>query len=634
MEHSVVQPGEIHSPFQWVVTDAAARAAITPEGATDVHKVCLQLDTGAEWRLSGIGPNTWVEIVARAAPHEHDEAYAPLTHATNAANPHSVTKAQVGLGNADNTSDADKPVSTAQQIALDSKQSTLISGTSIMTLNGVSILNAGDLQVGGGIGAATTLFLNNSVAFADNFTLTPTPTGLPETNKSAVCNSGVAGGVGFIERYVSDPLGGLSIEGGIWRFNTYASATSNTGLNRVTTRVNKRSEVVGVTVTMTGAGLTRTLTATGGTPFIAGHATASVLTAALVELPTQTAWVSGYTSPTQVTITLTDSGFGNVTDVSLNAIYTLLFSVTTGDITGATAALYLVESTQPAFACVPSDRLVLAYFGVTDSGSNRSIGIYYDGQTHYSNTETPIAQRHNQLGGLNEGEYLHLSSADKTKLDGIATGAQVNVATNIAQGTRTTTTVPITSSTGTGATLGAATTSLAGVMSSADKTKLDGVATSANNYTHPANHAPSIITQDTNNRFVTDAEKATWNGKATPSDITTAINNLVDASPGTLDTLNELAAALGDDPNFATTMTNALAAKAPLASPTFTGTVGGITAAMVGLGNVDNTSDANKPVSTAQATANSAVQTAAATDASTKANAVLAELNSKLWIGI
>ena len=40
--------------------------------------------------------------------------------------------------------------------------------------------------------------------------------------------------------------------------------------------------------------------------------------------------------------------------------------------------------------------------------------------------------------------------------------------------------------------------------------------------------------------------------------------------------------------------------KAPLASPTFTGTVSGITKAMVGLGNVDNTSDTDKPVSTAQ----------------------------------
>lgn len=42
---------------------------------------------------------------------------------------------------------------------------------------------------------------------------------------------------------------------------------------------------------------------------------------------------------------------------------------------------------------------------------------------------------------------------------------------------------------------------------------------------------------------------------------------------------------------------------APKASPTFTGTVSGISKTMVGLGNVDNTSDADKPVSTAQATA-------------------------------
>lgn len=42
-----------------------------------------------------------------------------------------------------------------------------------------------------------------------------------------------------------------------------------------------------------------------------------------------------------------------------------------------------------------------------------------------------------------------------------------------------------------------------------------------------------------------------------------------------------------------------LNAKAPISSPTFTGTVSGITKSMVGLGNVDNTSDASKPISTA-----------------------------------
>jgi len=52
-----------------------------------------------------------------------------------------------------------------------------------------------------------------------------------------------------------------------------------------------------------------------------------------------------------------------------------------------------------------------------------------------------------------------------------------------------------------------------------------------------------------------------------------------------------------------TDLQNALNTKAPLASPTFTGTVSGITKSMVGLGNIDNTSDVNKPISSATQTA-------------------------------
>jgi hypothetical protein len=46
-------------------------------------------------------------------------------------------------------------------------------------------------------------------------------------------------------------------------------------------------------------------------------------------------------------------------------------------------------------------------------------------------------------------------------------------------------------------------------------------------------------------------------------------------------------------------LVNDVSLKAPLINPTFTGTVSGITAEMVGLENVDDTSDANKPISTA-----------------------------------
>jgi hypothetical protein len=53
----------------------------------------------------------------------------------------------------------------------------------------------------------------------------------------------------------------------------------------------------------------------------------------------------------------------------------------------------------------------------------------------------------------------------------------------------------------------------------------------------------------------------------TSSEVDTKVAALVDSAPATLDTLNELAAALGDDANFATTVTNALAAKAPISQP-------------------------------------------------------------------
>ncbi|OME86934.1 hypothetical protein BK120_08400 [Paenibacillus sp. FSL A5-0031] len=75
-----------------------------------------------------------------------------------------------------------------------------------------------------------------------------------------------------------------------------------------------------------------------------------------------------------------------------------------------------------------------------------------------------------------------------------------------------------------------ATTSVAGLHSAADKSKLDGIAAGANNYVHPANHPPSIITQDASNRFVTDTEKSTWNAKASTAVATTGANGLMSAA--------------------------------------------------------------------------------------------------------
>jgi hypothetical protein len=69
------------------------------------------------------------------------------SHTSNTSNPHATTKAQVGLGNADNTSDANKPISTATQTALNAKQATLVSGTNIKTINYTSLLGSGNVAV-------------------------------------------------------------------------------------------------------------------------------------------------------------------------------------------------------------------------------------------------------------------------------------------------------------------------------------------------------------------------------------------------------------------------------------------------------------------------------------------------------
>ena len=55
--------------------------------------------------------------------------------------------------------------------------------------------------------------------------------------------------------------------------------------------------------------------------------------------------------------------------------------------------------------------------------------------------------------------------------------------------------------------------------------------------------------------------------------VDTAVSNVVDSAPGALDTLNELAAALGDDANFSTTITNSLATKLNLSGGTMTGDI-------------------------------------------------------------
>lgn len=79
---------------------------------------------------------------------------------------------------------------------------------------------------------------------------------------------------------------------------------------------------------------------------------------------------------------------------------------------------------------------------------------------------------------------------------------------------------------------------------------------------------------DANTNKITNlADPVSNQDAATKLYVDSSVSNLIDSAPGTLDTLNEIAAAIGDDPDFSTTITTSIAGKLPLAGGTMTGDI-------------------------------------------------------------
>ena len=96
-----------------------------------------------------------------------------------------------------------------------------------------------------------------------------------------------------------------------------------------------------------------------------------------------------------------------------------------------------------------------------------------------------------------------------------------------------------------------------------EETKVDK--TDFNEFVEEAERVHNQLDQDKADKATTLAGYGitdAYTKNETDSRINTAVANLVDQSPETLDTLNELAAALGDDPNFATTVATQIGTKA------------------------------------------------------------------------
>jgi len=116
-------------------------AVITRKDSDGIKSLLLEGELGYDKHVAGgdvgrVYVGTGATNIALAKKAEADAAKTTAdTHIARTDNPHGVTKAQVGLGNVDNTSDANKPVSTATQTALKGKLDTGVYEATLAELN-------------------------------------------------------------------------------------------------------------------------------------------------------------------------------------------------------------------------------------------------------------------------------------------------------------------------------------------------------------------------------------------------------------------------------------------------------------------------------------------------------------------
>jgi hypothetical protein len=262
------------------------------------------------------------------------------------------------------------------------------------------------------VGLAGSLYLDPIHSISDSRFLSTTPSINPETTFSGTAVASAYSGVGYLKRFISGAVGTTTLGAGIWTFTNYVSVDNNADSNKVITRINHRKTYEGITGTFTGTGPDRTFTVTGGTPFVPGDVgDGTMLTATLLETPTQTGWVIGFTAADVVTIHLSDPGFVNTVNTPMTALYYWLFDTKAQ----ATSLLYSgaietqnISLYQPEFTGFsPADRLVAAYFGVTDSLIPHTFTLYTAGSVNYSKIATPFSTTNQFQQDIHRSGFLN-----------------------------------------------------------------------------------------------------------------------------------------------------------------------------------------------------------------------------------
>ena len=543
---------------------------------------------------------------------------APIASPTFTGTVSGVTKAMVGLGNAQNTSDADKPISTATQSALDLK-SPLASPTFTGEVTVPDLIATGDVTIEGDL----TVNGSNFAASATSITIEDNMVQLAHSNSANTVDLGIvvgynAGGAKHsgLVRDVSDDKWKL-FKGVTTEPSTTVDFTQGSLDDLAVAGLTASSATIG-DVSNTELQYLNGVTAPVQDQLNAKlGATLASNTYAPLSAPTFTGTVSG--------ITKAMVGLGNVdnttdankptstaTQAALDLKAPLANPTFTGTVSGVTKAMVglgSVDNTSDldkiiSTAAQTALDLKAPLDSPTFTGTVAGITKAMVGLGNVANTsdadkaistatqnaldlKAPLASPTftGTVSGITKG-MVGLSQVDNTS----------DASKPISTLTQTALDAKLNSSTAATTYAPIASPTFTGTVAGITKSMV-GLANVDN--TSDINKPVSSATQEELNLKldILDAEDTyapidspTFTG--TVAGVTKSMVGL-----GNVDNTSDADKPISDDTQAA------LDLKAPLANPTFTGTVSGITKSMVGLGSVDNTSDANKPVSTATQTA-------------------------------
>jgi len=490
--------------------------------------------------------------------------------------PAGLVKGDVGLGNVDNTTDANKPVSTATQTALDLKLASATAATTYAplaspTFTGTVVLPAvsatghiipsvdntydlgsptrmfKDIYVGPG-----SLYVNGQKVLQDvsgaivvsadvdeNLGLRTSGAGNIELDPTGTGNINIKGPLVMqAATNISSADGNAVTFGGAINTDTISSKTANTDLS--------------ITANGTGKVYLNDNAEVSGNLVVGGNLT-----------------ISGTSTTVNTeTISLAD----NIIDLNSN--------FTTGTPT-ENAGLRIMRGDSSSVQVRWNESTDKWEF--TTDGTNYSVIAGLDSPT-FTGTVSGVTKSHVGLGNVDNTSDANkpVSTATQTALDLKASTSDLSTHAS------DTTNIHGIADTNELATKDYVTTAVGNA--TIDQTGQGGVGITWNVATEAFDIDDTVATltgtQTFTNKTLTSPVINTPTG-ITKSDVGLAnVDNTTDANKP-----------------VSTATQTALDLKAPLASPTFTGTVSGVTATHVGLGNVDNTSDANKPVSTATQTA-------------------------------